>query len=534
MGEPWWLAKPRGGCQLSVIQANGTMSSRRDPKFKDPIPKTPVVTPVTANDAIDDDIPGPINTINPLSETLDFEIPSARKFENSKVILETLVKNGQLTPDGYAFLKLATDPWHDNKVPQFKGIPDMNQGNSVVCSILQELQVSMPDGFTGPWSCRISTNPIQRNVVCNDCDVFGNTAERWNTSNVNMYPVMIDFADGSADFPDYRDSNSLGIKLDDSYLAGPSKVVAVGIEGVNTTADVYQQGLCTASDMNQQPGENWCVNLFDGGVSLGSFNVFPVRVPPKNLGEALLLPNTTQWHAREGFYAVVQLLELASLPAQCGPLVPIFLKDGVPSPMVEIPSALLPATASASLNGHTHQCQTSYPGKVPMNTKCVMFTGLSTQSTITVRVRWILERYPNDNQPDILVLATPSPSLDAMALELYSRTMRALPPAVMFKYNNSTDWWKSVLATMADVAASGLMLIPHPLAKGVGAAIGALKPVVENVVRDYDKKKKEPKKLEQAKSGPRVLNFQCQDCKKTFNSLKARTAHRDIKHPVKK
>jgi hypothetical protein len=119
---------------------------------------------------------------------------------------------------------------------------------------------------------------------------------------------------------------------------------------------------------------------------------------------------------------------------------------------------------------------------------------LSQETTLTLRVRWIIERFPNDNESSIVVLSTPTAHYDPVALEIYSRLMMKTPPAVMFKENPQGEWWKTMLAGIADIAQDGLLAIPHPLAQGAGQAIKLGRAILSP---HDEKEKKEIEKLKQ-------------------------------------
>jgi hypothetical protein len=315
-----------------------------------------------------------------------------------------------------------------------------------------------------------------------------------------VFPISVDFAAAGSDFHNIGDALSTGLEVPVQYLNGPYKVAAIGIEVCNTTAEIYQQGLATCSRMNQTSDASFTTVMFrqDGNFTFASS--FPVRTPPKNLSEAILLPNTTQWHAKEGCYSVVELQSIGTRPPSLDPVYPIYMPtDFPPAGPFNVSAGVV---SSTNLSGVPVFILPPNPGHVPMNTTTQMFTGLSDQTTLTLRVRWVFERYPNDNQPEILVLATPSAAFDPIALEIYSRLMRKIPPGVMFKDNLDMDWWKTVLAGLADVAGSGLMMMPHPLAQGAGGAIKLLRnafvPDVPRVVRTpVSEPKRKPKQAVQ-------------------------------------
>jgi hypothetical protein len=418
-----------------------------------------------------------MNTTNPLNEQETIKNPTPVQVTKASKIMEAAVSTGTVSQAGYEWLKLATDPWHDNKVANFKGIPDQNLGSSVVMSVTQEYNVSKPVSYgAGNWNVRIANYPVASTMALVQGNLYGNSfAKLTPEASTNISPVVVDFSSGSADFTDF--SNGVGLSIPIQYLKGPFKVAGVGIEVCNTTGEIYQQGLCSVATMNQCDDSLCNISNYDTTTNWQPLSSYPVRTVPKNLAELILLPNPTQWHAKEGHYSVVQLTSLDRVGASATPSYPIVVAQDFDSVLV---SSTNPIDACApklspvltSLGTSFYLPQKS-PGRVPCNSSVAMYTGLSDQTTLTIRVRWIVERFPNDQEPEILVLATPTAAYDPIALEIYSRVMRKLPSAVMFKDNNSMDFWKSVLVNLADVVSSGLLMLPHPLAKGAGIAINA-------------------------------------------------------------
>lgn len=408
------------------------------------------------------------------------DIPGPAKVERSKTIMNNMVATGQLTRQGAAWLKINTDPWHDTKIADFGGVPDNYGGQSVCCSVVQEINVSKPSALAaGNWQVRVSTNPMASPIISESYVLQGNTLGTNSAAPIVRWPIQIDFQSGSADFPAWGDANTLGLQIPETFQKGPFRVCAMGLEVVNTTSVLNKQGLATCAVMNQSTYEEFTLHAwkqaadpnYEPGFSASYYNS---KEPPQNLSEMLLLPGTTQWEAAEGAYSVVQLHGFDKLPPGNKPCYPCFTKeDSLPTDTpreVKIPVAQLKTVTSGGLKAYFFPTN---PGHIPMDTTVHMYTGLSDATTLTVRVRWVLQRFPNDNEPDIVVLTSPAPKYDPVALEIQSRVMRTLVPAVMFRLNPKGEWWKSMLATIADIASSGLMLMPHPLAQGAGAAIAA-------------------------------------------------------------
>jgi hypothetical protein len=438
-----------------------------------------------------------MNTFNPSPIELNTEIsvPTAAKVEKSKKIMSAMIASGQLTPEGEAWLKVNSDPWHDTKITGFRGVPDNYQGQSVTMSINQELSISkIPSLGAGNWAVRISTNPVASQVQTDSYVKQGNVVDKGSVEpmdQVYQWPVQVDYALGDQPFTPWVDLNTTGLEIPSGFLKGPYRVCGMGIEVINTTAPLQKQGLATCAVMNQSSTKNFTLKVYGAttapptGFPDTSASFFPVKSPPTTLADMLLLPGTTQWEAAEGAYSVVQLLELDNTPPGAVPEYPLYIDEDFDAINV-IPdgTGLVPTTTCrvphlqtgffAGGNGLVPKpYMPRIPGHVPMNTTIQMYSGLSDQTTLTLRVRWILERFPNDNEPEIVVLTSPTAPWDPVAIEIQSRLMAKLVPAVMFKENPKGEWWKTMLAGIADIAGSGLMMLPHPLAKGAGAALMA-------------------------------------------------------------
>lgn len=99
----------------------------------------------------------------------------------------------------------------------------------------------------------------------------------------------------------------------------------------------------------------------------------------------------------------------------------------------------------------------------------VYFTGLSGATTLTVDYIVYIERFPTQDDLDLIVSAKRSPEYDIRALEAYSIIAQSLPVAVPFNENGLGDWFKSAV----NMAAAVLPSIPHPIAQGLGMAAKA-------------------------------------------------------------
>jgi len=104
------------------------------------------------------------------------------------------------------------------------------------------------------------------------------------------------------------------------------------------------------------------------------------------------------------------------------------------------------------------------------------FTGLSNSTTLTINYIVYIERFPTQDDLDLIVTAKRSPEYDVRAQEAYSIIAQSLPVAVPFNENGLGDWFKSAV----NMAASILPAIPHPIAQGLGMAAKAAAGLYDN------------------------------------------------------
>lgn len=402
--------------------------------------------------------------------------------------LKRLVDLKLLTQAGLKWLIVAGDPWHDTPVTGVEGLPDANLGKTVVYPVNQEIQLTKPAGLpAGNWSCRITTGRTGKNTAMTR--VTGKPGILFPSSDAatHLYaPVNIESRSDSAGafpdgFPQIAASNVFNfLEIPLEHKVGTYRVIGWGLEGVNTTASLNMQGLCSTARFNQSGQKS--VERYVTADPATAFNqVFSlfrsVRFPPADLSELLNLQGAQQWEAREGFYAVVPLkfpTEEVGPAAEFALLRPdpisTLYTAGAPGEFI----AYLPSTGLTSVGTMATPVAAypTYDEDIPHDGVIIYFSGLSDQTSLTIRSRWIIERYPAD--PDAMVpLATPGAYFDPLALQIYTRTMQKMKPAVMFKENPEGEWFSRLLGTIADMAGPLITMIPHPAAKVIGAGLTA-------------------------------------------------------------
>lgn len=405
-------------------------------------------------------------------------------------ILQKLVEQRTITPEGKAWLTLAVDPWHDNPVTDFQGLPDQGVGKSVTFQVTQEYSIAKNNAPAtlpaGNWSVRIGNLPILQDQKVSPGFFYGDVVSQDNvitpTTDRLLKSVMVNYAPDGADMADTALNlplNAQGCSLPPGFTKGIVKLCGMGIEVVNTTAELQKQGLMTCCRMPQPDPEQVTsyVALTSPANSWATKSLTPMRTLPKNLAEMAKYPGFAQDEAKNGYYAPVlmKLNKAKHYPVALS----VLLLDDDPQAGTFSPASPIACYTSQSAplvvpgNSTSFNVNAQLPLLTDVDSNVVFFTGLSDSTTLTLRVRYLLERFPSDAEEQILAIATPSAPYDPQVLELYSKAVQMLPAGVPFTENPSGEWWKSMLTEIGKVASPLLKMLPHPIAQGAARAVDA-------------------------------------------------------------
>jgi hypothetical protein len=421
-------------------------------------------------------------------EDLKFSVMSLSKHKNpvsaTKQMINDLVVGRIISEPGGKWMTLALDPYHDTPVEDFHGVPDQEVGKSVCYAVTQEYQISKNNSPValppGNWSCRVASFPIITPFDVKDGLFYGDVVTQSTTAHL-LNPVQVNYAVDGANFPDTAvpglPGNPQGCSLPSIHTKGIIKIAGCGIEIVNTTAQINLQGLMSMCRMSQPDAEPYhtYVALTSPANAWGTTSVTPIRTVPKNLSEMALYPGFAQDLAANGYYAPVFLKVDRHLhyPTPTGGLLltedpaggPVDVLTPIPCYSNSLSSFLVPG------NTTPFYTMRNCPIFNPSDSNVVIFSGLSEETTLTLRVRWIVERFPSDSESELLPIATSTAPFDPVALEIYSRVTSKLPAGVPFGENPAGEWWSHLLGSIAEVVGPIISMIPHPLAKAAGVAI---------------------------------------------------------------
>jgi hypothetical protein len=429
-----------------------------------------------------------VRTINPLVAS-----KLSNKIVRGEHIFSQLENSLGLTECGRDWLIAALDPMHDSRLTKLDGWPDVEGSASVVCCVKQSVTVASNQGATANWDCHVVQWPYfdalnSRKWNRTDNRVISAPVGNFNTGGLQVYGKA---SDGSP--LDISVGGLAELTLDTDFSQGTGRLVGAGFEVVNTTAEISQQGLCTVYRMNQPKMEpSVFITETTGSVPDLPVSAQTLRLPPTLLSDALLIPGSRQWKAKDGCYVVQSFVGQDNPPQTVGFTAPVILpNDDVPGGEgANVGGIAIAPAAGTTIGGAVG---INIATKIyPIHMGGAIFTGLSAATTLTIN--WILyyEVFPTPTQQEMLVLSTPSATWDTVALNLYSKVVSQLPVGVQASDNASGDWF----LFLADIAAEVARLSGQPVTKrGAGfmanqSAYGAPKLGVANRQRKNKQKQK--------------------------------------------
>jgi len=410
-------------------------------------------------------------------------------------VLSKLTEFTGLTEAGKAWLTAAIDPFHDEQIKHLDGFPDgMNSA-----SVVQVIRSSKT--FTAPVADRLW-----------DCNIISYPSVTGSESTFGWTPIMVDsltaagsfdanifltqnsapasfhnFIGGLAVYTGLTDSalspfnfqiegTSYTFSPANSYTDGNYRIIAKGYEVTSSGPDLYKSGNVFAwqqpspSSPDIEPLGVMILNTTTGAVSQSfSTGAKTYDYPPRNSGEAMTIPSTKCWLAKDGAYMVDRLMGEANFSVNgstCSSLYtgPVKITSGTTtltecignttrSPSVQLPNFTGPTTVPCM--GTSDSTNFGHSG--------LFFKGLSPSDVLTVNVIWYIERFPTNVQPDLIVLARPSPPLDPIALDIYSLLASNMPVGDIAKSNGFGDWFKEAVGVIADTIAPAMSALPGPV-----------------------------------------------------------------------
>jgi hypothetical protein len=369
--------------------------------------------------------------------------------------------------DGYNWLETALDPFHDKAVKP-TGYPDTQSAASVTQLVKQSMQISAPSGIgsTQTWDCNLTSLPMVSISLPNKAYVVSVLptldGSGYSSSVINTGPLGVGFGTlqpaigltaytgptgslmGVATNPTPAGVTFQTLQLPAPFWSETARIVGIGFEVHNTTAEIYKQGTVCVW---RQP-----INPYTTGTARGCFNsanvgfaaadFCPMPQNPPSLSQALLLYGSRQWAAKDGCY-VVNTFNSTENPVNISNTTQPLFYVNTPNDVAQYTYAGIPAAGGGNNWGYPTTLWAN------INMSGAIFTGLSAQTTLTVNYNIYVERFPATSNNDLITLATPSAAFDPRVLEIYASVARSLPPGVPVSENGLGDWFSGVASAVA-------------------------------------------------------------------------------------
>lgn len=370
-------------------------------------------------------------------------------------ILTRLAKHKKLTNAGKRWLIQALDPFHDS-VQKPTGMPDAENANTLVDCIPVTSTITCPASITsGTWDCHIFNLPEMK---LQTYQLFGQqTFDEFSGAPTGTFQLgsvnAISTPTGTA--PINWSGQALGtntsitnLTVDDSVCNANSRIVAIGIEVHNTTAEMYDQGavycyrlpqvnvFSTPTTMNQ-PATPLQISTAQAG--------YRSKLWPQTLADVAVAGNVLQWEAKKGAYIIPTFFDTKNPMADTMYGSRIF-DDKQQASATNSVFSLGTTTYTMSTTAAT-TITNSLKSWKPQNFDTVgaYFTGLSLQTSLEVTIKYYVEFEPSFSDQTLYRLASPSPSYDVLALQLYSIAASKMPAGVPVNENNLGEWFMKVL-----------------------------------------------------------------------------------------
>jgi hypothetical protein len=414
------------------------------------------------------------------------------------------------------------DPYHDTPV-NCCGYPDNNEAASVVQVVKLSAALIVPTAAgSGNWDCHIHQFPWMEGgngAACNWANTTnGNQITGFGTlllggSIVTPTPVadsttrwggmVVDSVASGANTFQYVDLGTSIAPFQTQlapYLTGEYRIIGMGFEVINTTSELNIQGLVTVYRQPTASIDSAKSVLLTGGplpssggtvsnLNFGYPDVLNTNTPPATPGEALLLDGSKQWKAKDGCY-VVSTFNSSENPTGANSTSPVLhlsatdpaiSSSGVNWVYVKPVNPNLPTAFQAlTITGNPADSPNVFnviplpTGGVwmqPFNGCGAIFSGLSNSTTLQLNAIYYIERFPTQQDSDLVVLARESCRGDAIALDLYSEIVKEMPVGVPQRMNGMGEWFADAVSSAADFISPVLSAIPLPMAQSIGAGV---------------------------------------------------------------
>jgi len=410
-----------------------------------------------------------------------------REIRKSRKIIDRLVGSRALSEDGLGWLVTALDPFHDTET-RLEGYPDQISARSVCQCFQRKFTVTAPAAAAGGnWDAHIFyapfSNPFPTSFGTHGIANGGQEIPvlAGFAAGFSQVPGGVTVTTGAANVPTWTSTSEPVVQapavgsevIGCPVLQEGHRLLAVAYEVTNTTASLYRQGDVTVYKQPTMPAighiyRNQAATPF--AVNQSAVCDF-MSAPPRNAADCALYPNAKIWMAGDGVYAVMPMNDVEQKPAR-------FRPHGFQYVFTQAAPSFGMNALGSSMSGTVGGINDCSVNTYPFDNVGSYFTGLSNQTTLTITARYIFERFPSltadAEDSNFLTLATPSPSWDPVALELYGRVLSEMPPAVPVAENGLGEWFGKVVSWIGEAAPIVGKVVGNfvPGADAVGRMVG--------------------------------------------------------------
>lgn len=384
------------------------------------------------------------------------------KVRRAERALERLKQKTGMTETGKKWLTVAVDPFHDTQIDLI-GYPDGELGSSVIQCFKGSINLVKPsyiaDGTN--WDALITIDDLLANVTLQPKEIYGNYVGPSAATTITLQAGGLCVSSGPVGQDlTYRDTGSStptvfqNIDVPDNYFADRMRCISAGFEVHNTTSELYKQGSVAAFSQPLASRESAIVlqkvdDASNAAVFSGSFSALLNEVAPQSFANAVLLPGTKIWEAKDGCYVVANQNALENPSGY-----PVQVQYALVQPDFYSSYPLANTTDDGNSFALTNVSQNDPYANwmsvvTPHDRKGAYFTGLSSQTTLTVNYNCYLERFPG-YASELVTLARPTPEGDKAALDAYSECLTYMPLGVPVNENGFGDWFTGAVADIID------------------------------------------------------------------------------------
>jgi len=352
-----------------------------------------------------------------------------------------------ITESGKRWLDLVLDPFKDLNMPT-AGYPDSVTIPSVVQTIHDSYNISVPvSAGAGTWDANVFIDQAYNAVLLKSTAVnmAQGLAPLSGQSGTEYSRGGLVVRSGPAGTQLGMTSTTFTASLKQDVLThGDVRVVGIGMEIHNTTSELNKQGALVTYRVPDAPVKDFVMNnVLDTTYNVACIpnantTVLLVEVP-QTQSEAIDMPGSLQWEAKDGAYVVPIFSSPTNYP-QSPELIALLENDELNGYFY--PALLTGGTANkiSYVRNNTNMLHGFCPAGVYLS-------GLSNSTTLTVNLTYYVEVFPTKDSV-LRRSVQPAPGLDAKALDLYAHIVAHMPTGVEVSENG----WGTFISGIASVA----------------------------------------------------------------------------------